>query len=273
MDAGSLKILKEVVVKLVENPLLALEPELDFFREFLLSWGGTVPEPQKDQEEKDEDAAEEEEEEEDPDRVPEDMEPYPEKAPDGEIELTDAQMDKLGELKQQAADSLENGDIQKALDKYTEAITMGNATAMLYARRAETLLKLNRPNACIVDCTSAVAINPDIGKAYKLRGRAYRNLGRWEEAHGDLSRGQQLDYDDDTMEVQKFVAEKFKKIIERRTKTRLQEEAEKEAELTAKREARLKRVEAAKQAAAEKAKLSQSEAEKAMAEMNAVLEF
>ena len=70
-------------------------------------------------------------EEDDPERLPEDAEPFPEKAPPGEIELTDEQMDKMGEIKQQAIDALEDGDLQKALDKYTEVVKMGNPSAML----------------------------------------------------------------------------------------------------------------------------------------------
>merc|ERR1711972_891725 len=65
----------------------------------------------------------------------------------------------------------------------------------------------------------------DSGKAYRIRGKAHRKLGHWEDAHKDLSMGQKLDYDDDMVDVQKFVAEKWKKIHERQTKKRIREEA------------------------------------------------
>eukprot|EP00415_Alexandrium_ostenfeldii_P004370 UN4370 len=95
---------------------------------------------------------------------------------------------------------------------------------MMYAKRAELSLKLRRPNACISDCTAAIAINPDSAKAYRIRGKAHRKLGHWEDAHKDLSLGQQLDYDDDTVEMQKFVAEKHKKLTERKTRNRVKQE-------------------------------------------------
>merc|ERR1719492_693881 len=95
---------------------------------------------------------------------------------------------------------------------------------MMYAKRAELLLKLKRPMACIADCTAAIAVNPDSGKAYRTRGKAHRKLGHWEDAHKDLSVGQKLDFDDDTVDMQKLVDEKWKKISERQTRIRIREE-------------------------------------------------
>lgn len=33
---------------------------------------------------------------------------------------------------------------------------------------------MNKPNACIKDCTQALELNCDSAAAYKFRGRAYR---------------------------------------------------------------------------------------------------
>merc|ERR1711972_426589 len=96
---------------------------------------------------------------------------------------SDEQMDQQGELKQLAAEAMEDGDKQKALDKLTEAFAIGNVTAMMYAKRADILLKLKRPNAAIADCTAALEINPDSGKAFRMRGKAHRFLGHWAQAH------------------------------------------------------------------------------------------
>merc|ERR1719265_1913580 len=86
-------------------------------------------------------------------------------------------------------------------------------------------MKLKRPRAAINDCTAALEINPDSGKAYKLRGKAYRKLGNWEDAHKDLSKGQQLDFDDDTADIHDFVSKKSKAIAEVRNRNRIKEEA------------------------------------------------
>ena len=99
-----------------------------------------------------------------------------------------------------------------------------NPCALLYDKRADLLLRLRRPNACIADCTAALLINPDIGKAFRLRGKAHRRLGHWEKAHKDLSMGQHLDFDDDTVEEHNFVDAIWKRISERVTKKRLRDE-------------------------------------------------
>merc|ERR1719384_3091154 len=107
---------------------------------------------------------------------------------------------------------------------------------MMYAKRAELLLKLKRPNACISDCNAAINVNPDSGKAYRARGKAHRKLGHWEEAHKDLSTAQKLDYDDEIVDVQKFVAERYKKIEEKKVKQRIKAEAKKAKEMKKRKE-------------------------------------
>merc|ERR1712137_822278 len=248
MESEQIEALKAVVQKLQEDPTLCYQPDMVFFKEFLLSWNAKIPqasfkpkkiptptEEEKKEEKKKEDEEEEEEEEEeeveveleaedDPDRLQQDPEPFPAKGPPGETEFSDEQWDKQGELKQSAVEALEDGDLEKATELYTQAITMGNPTAMMYAKRAEFLMKLKRPCACISDCNAAIDINPDSGKAFRIRGKAHRCLGKWEEAHSDLSKAQMLDYDDGVLDVVAYVNERWKKISEKKTQQRLRSE-------------------------------------------------
>mmetsp|Transcript_83480 Transcript_83480/g.202442 ORF Transcript_83480/g.202442 Transcript_83480/m.202442 type:complete len:399 (-) Transcript_83480:114-1310(-) len=269
VDPASLKALRSLVQTLQQDPAVIHAPDLLFFKEFLQSWDAKIPaveskpkpgteepaapkaEPPKaevpkaeepeEEEEEEEEPEEPEPEEEDPERLPEDPEPYPESGPQGEVELSDEQLDAQGALKQAAVEAVEDGNLEEALKKYTEAIKMGNVSAMMYAKRAELLLKLKRPNACISDCNAAIGVNPDSGKAYRIRGKAHRKLGHWEDAHKDISTSQKLDFDDDMVDMHKFVDEKFKKINERQTRKRLrvEERAQKkrEAEIQRRREA------------------------------------
>jgi len=147
----------------------------------------------------------------DSERLKEDPEPYPAKAPEGSINLTEEQLEEQLTAKQLGQEWLEDGDYEKALKSFTEAITIGNASAMLYAKRADVLLKLKRPCACISDCDAAIEINPNSAKAYGIRGVANRKLGRWALAHKDLSLSQQLDFKDDLVEVHDFVTEQLKR--------------------------------------------------------------
>lgn len=154
--------------------------------------------------------------EEDAERLPEDPAPYPElpALPLGEAD--EAQQALCSAAKQAAAEALEAGNIELSLAKYTEAIMSGAASALLFARRGELLLQQSRPCAAIFDCTAALEVNPDCGKAYRIRGLAERKLGRWEAAHRDLLLGQKLDYDEATVQIQQLVAQKAKQAEERR---------------------------------------------------------
>merc|ERR1712194_569526 len=100
----------------------------------------------------------------------------------GAEELTDAQLDKQGELKQAAQEAQEDGKLDEALEKLTAAVCVGCPTAMMYAKRAQLLVKLDRPKAAINDCTAALAVNPDSAKAMKIRARLYAGLKQSEEA-------------------------------------------------------------------------------------------
>merc|ERR1712048_475847 len=130
-------------------------------------------------------------------------------------------LDKQAAAKQAATEALEDGRLEDALAKYTEAIKFGNASALMYAIRAEILLKLKRPCACINDSDAALTLNPDSSKAYKVRGKAYRKLCKWQESFSDLTTGQKLDFDDETGEVLDIVSRKWKVINEKRVRKRL----------------------------------------------------
>lgn len=280
LTAEEISALKSAVSKLKADPTVCYEPSLSFFKDFLQSWGGKVPDsgskkgpepaagkpdhtkPQKIDPEPQapaEESAESEDEppepeSDDPDRLPEDPEPFPPMAPEGKDELTDAEMDAQAAAKQAGIEAVEDGDLAKAVEKYSEAIQIGNASALMYAKRAEFLLKLKRPRACIQDCTAAIAINPDSGKAFRIRGKAHRRLGNWEEAHKDLAMGQKLDYDDDTKDVQDYVSKKWRKISDRNNRIRIKQETrakkEKEKEMKRRKEEAKRAYEEAKKAEA-----------------------
>lgn len=87
-------------------------------------------------------------------------------------------------------------DYEKALSLYTEAIMLNPQAALLYAKRGQLYLMLNKPNACIRDCDRALELNPDSAAAHKFRGRANRLLGKWEEAANDLRQACKIDFDE-----------------------------------------------------------------------------
>nr|CEL67462.1 TPA: Cs1 protein, related [Neospora caninum Liverpool] len=240
--------LKAFIGMCERDPSILHRPELAFFKEYLQSLNAEIPaemparggSPEKPatapvpEESSDEESSESEVEEfdeeslKDSEVIPPETNPPPPLAPEGQKELTDDEQDKLGKLKEEAAAACEAGECETALAKYTEALLIGNPTALLYTRRADVLLKLKRPVACIRDCDEALKLNPDSARAYKIRGKANRLLGKWREAHSDLDMGQKIDYDEGLWDMQKLVDEKFRKIEEHERKIlRKREEAEK----------------------------------------------
>jgi suppressor of tumorigenicity protein 13 len=127
-------------------------------------------------------------------------------------ELSDDDQDRQNALKQEAAELLEDGDTAAALAKFTEAINVGAPTAMMVAKRAEMLIKLKRFKAAIADATVAIEINPDSGKAFKIRGKAKRFIGDYGGAKADLDKAQSIDYDDGVADLHDYVTKRFAKI-------------------------------------------------------------
>lgn len=74
----------------------------------------------------------------------------------------------------------------EALSCYNKAISLHSLSPILYAKRAQVFLKLNKPMNCINDCSSALAMEPDHCLARKFRGRAYMLMGAWDKAICDL---------------------------------------------------------------------------------------
>jgi len=161
-------------------------------------------------------------------------EPFPALSPESVKELTDDQVDKQNALKSEAVDLLEDGKTKEALAKFSEAIAVGCASALLYSRRAGILMKLGRPHACINDCTAALKENPDSAKALKMRARAKAKLELWEEANFDFQQGLKIDFDDETEEESKIAAEKAKSLKSAAVNERVQkEEQERQKKLVA----------------------------------------
>lgn len=93
---------------------------------------------------------------------------------DPNVEMSEADEEKLMQVKQEAAEAFACGDFQKAVEGFTNAIKLNPHSALMFAKRANCYLNLQKPNACIRDCDRALELNPDSATAHKYRGRAHR---------------------------------------------------------------------------------------------------
>ncbi|CAB3223452.1 unnamed protein product [Arctia plantaginis] len=119
---------------------------------------------------------------------------------DDSKEVTDEERDQSDEKRTEAMKAFSEQQFDEAIKLYSEAIKLNPQSALLFAKRGQAYLKLNKPNACIKDCTRALELNCDSAAAYKFRGRAYRLLGKFEEASHDLCESLKIDYDDQSNE-------------------------------------------------------------------------
>lgn len=194
-DSTKITTLHEFITSVKSDPSLLLQPELSFFREYLVSLGASVPEPA---------AASS-----DPDLIPAESDPLSTKPSPHASEATDAELDLIAAMKSDAAHAFAQNDFATALTLYNDILTKSGASAMLLTKRAEVLLSLRRPKAAIADCDYALELNPSSGKAFRVRGVAYRFLGEYERAHFDLGKAQSIDYDDEVEKIKRFVDKKW----------------------------------------------------------------
>uniref|UniRef100_I1KQM1 Hsp70-interacting protein N-terminal domain-containing protein n=1 Tax=Glycine max TaxID=3847 RepID=I1KQM1_SOYBN len=228
MEEGKLRELKQFIEICKSNPSLLHNPSLSFFKTYLLSLGARIP-PQPKTEPGDfddksdpplsaqNDIVESDIELDNADVVEPDNDP-PQKMGDPSAEITEEQRDAAQLAKSKAVDAMSQGNLDEALAQLTEAILLNPQSAILYATRASIYMKLKKPNAAIRDADTALKINPDSAKGYKIRGMSRAMLGLWEEAASDLHVASKLDYDEEISMALKKVEPNALKIEEHRRK-------------------------------------------------------
>lgn len=232
-------------------------PELKFFKEFIEGFGGVIPEikempketktPEKEPEPEIESDTESDLELDMTGCIePDELDPKQSVA-DPNKEVSEEDVDKADEKRREAQSQFSEGNFDKAVELYNEAIEINPTHALFFSKRGQAYLKLNKPNACIKDCTQALELNPDSAAAYKFRGRAYRLLADWEKAAQDLRTACKIDFDEQTDEWLKEVTPNAIKIEQHNLKIERQKVEKDEKE-------RLERIKNAKEAYAKAAK-------------------
>uniref|UniRef100_A0A2I2YG95 STI1 domain-containing protein n=1 Tax=Gorilla gorilla gorilla TaxID=9595 RepID=A0A2I2YG95_GORGO len=224
MDPRKVNELRAFVKMCKKDPRILHTEEMRFLREWEESMGGTATQKAKSEENTKEEkpdnepSSEESDLEIDKEGVIEPDTDAPQEMGDENAEITEETMDQANDKKVAAIEALNDGELQKAIDLFTDAIKLNPRLAILYAKRASVFVKLQKPNAAIRDCDRAIEINPDSAQPYKRRGKAHRLLGHWEEAAHDLALACKLDYDEDASAMLKEVQPRAQKIAEHQRK-------------------------------------------------------
>ncbi|KAB0389837.1 hypothetical protein E2I00_011985 [Balaenoptera physalus] len=186
MDPRKVIELRAFVKMCKQDPSVLHTEEMGFLREWVESIEGKIPpatpktklEENTKEEKTDTKKAEENIKTEEPSSEESDLEidnegvikpdtDAPQEMGDENVEITEEMMDQANDKKVAATDALNDGELQKAIDLFTDAIKRNPHLAILYAKRVNVFIKLQTPNAAIRDCDRAIEINPDSAQPYK----------------------------------------------------------------------------------------------------------
>ncbi|GMS89511.1 hypothetical protein PENTCL1PPCAC_11686, partial [Pristionchus entomophagus] len=229
---AQLGLLKQFIACVKANPSMMNSKELAFFKEFIESYGGTVPadpqpEPAKAEETKKEEKKEEKEEKMEEDETPI---PYPTLSDldkvmepetamdipmgDANKEMSDENQEKFSSERDEAMGAMGEGEYEKAMGHFNKAININPQSSMIFAKRAQCLLQMKKPAAAIKDASRAIELNADSANGYKWRGKGHRLLGHWVEAYTDFATALKIDYDDNVNEWMKEIESNAMKLKE-----------------------------------------------------------
>jgi len=92
-------------------------------------------------------------------------------------------------------DYFKQGDYQKAIEQYDEAIRLNPQYAKAYYNRGIAYYYLSQYEQAIQDFGEAIRLNPQYAEAYNNRGFAYETLGKSTEAERDFAKAKELGFD------------------------------------------------------------------------------
>ncbi|KAL3002429.1 hypothetical protein AAZX31_08G054100 [Glycine max] len=201
MEEGKLRELKQFIEICKSNPSLLHNPSLSFFKTYLLSLGARIP-PQ-------------------PKTEPGDFDDKsdPPLSAQNDIVESDIELDNADVVEPDNDPPQKMGDPSAEItEEQRDAAQLAKSKAVDAMSQASIYMKLKKPNAAIRDADTALKINPDSAKGYKIRGMSRAMLGLWEEAASDLHVASKLDYDEEISMALKKVEPNALKIEEHRRK-------------------------------------------------------
>ena len=101
-------------------------------------------------------------------------------------------------LKTEGNELMKAGRFREALERYTSALDLDPRNAVYFCNRAAAHFKLDEHEAAVADCTAALALQPNYGKAHGRLGLALAALDRHREARAAYARAVQLEPDNES---------------------------------------------------------------------------
>lgn len=96
-------------------------------------------------------------------------------------------------LKNEGNELMKAERYREALEQYSRAVQIDPRNSVYFCNRAAAHFKLGEQEAAVADCTAALALQPDYGKAHGRLGLALTALDRHREARAAFARAAQLE--------------------------------------------------------------------------------
>ena len=93
-----------------------------------------------------------------------------------------------------------NGQLELAVEDYTQALKLSPESGDIYTTRANAFLEMAQLDAAINDANKALAFSPEYAAAYFVRGRIFEALGQKGFARDDFFRAYELAPDNKDIE-------------------------------------------------------------------------
>jgi tetratricopeptide (TPR) repeat protein len=93
------------------------------------------------------------------------------------------------DLKDRGNAAFRAGELQHAMELYSQSLALDRSSAVCYHNRAVCHLKLGEYDASLKDADEAISWNQTYAKAYSTRGTALLHLGRPADAAASFRRG------------------------------------------------------------------------------------
>jgi len=115
------------------------------------------------------------------------------------MSVSEADKKKANELKDKGNKALNDGQIDDAIDFYSDAINTDPTNHILYSNRSAAYSKQNNWKAALVDAQKTVEMAPTWGKGYFRVGQCLHHFKRFEEAIAAYKTGLQHDPQNEPM--------------------------------------------------------------------------
>uniref|UniRef100_A0A674HDD9 Translocase of outer mitochondrial membrane 34 n=1 Tax=Taeniopygia guttata TaxID=59729 RepID=A0A674HDD9_TAEGU len=109
----------------------------------------------------------------------------PATAPQGERDMTAADMERARMLKEEGNEFVKKGNHKKAVEKYSESLKL-NKECATYTNRALCFLSLKQYKEAAQDCTEALKLDPKNVKALYRRAQALKELKDYKSSIADI---------------------------------------------------------------------------------------